>query len=83
MGGRGQIRVGGGSGAAAELRAPGREGGYLWELWDSQSGSKVGFGSHGTPISDGFGKTGHSWKKAVSRFGLVKRQIDETSDLRN
>jgi hypothetical protein len=30
----------------------------------SQSGSKVGFGSPLTPISDGFGKKGHSWKKS-------------------
>jgi len=34
LGGRGQIRVGGGSGAAAELRAPGREGGRFWEGGD-------------------------------------------------
>ena len=34
MGGRGQIRVGGGSGAAAELRAAGREGGRFWEGGD-------------------------------------------------
>ena len=73
LGGRGQMRVGGRSGHFVgvvgqskwnqrAVLGGGRPLGGSWGT--SQSGSKVGFGSPLTPISDGFGKKGHSWKKS-------------------